>query len=68
MEAVLASCTVFGRDIEYLFPGIQENIEGRIKKAARKLRTKVEKVHGATAEKKLALLDRIETQDGIPCK
>lgn len=68
LESVLASCVVFGRDIEYLFPGLQDEMQERVVRAAYALYVTVEHTEGEVAFKKRKLLERIAELHTIPCK
>jgi len=68
IESVLASCVVFGRDIEYIFPGYQSSVEDRVIKMAYRLYTRIEKSTGDRAQKKRDLLERVAQLHKIPCK
>lgn len=61
--SVIASCLVFGRSVDQLFPGLKRRIHEQVGVKANRLYEKVEKDRRPEAEKKRTLLRAIASTD-----
>jgi DNA-binding XRE family transcriptional regulator len=66
--SVIASCLVFGRSVDQLFPGLRRRIHEQVGVRAHRLYEKVEKDKRPEAERKRAFLQAIASIDPSSCQ